>query len=195
MITKAEFKNFAGISVDTYDDKIDLIVNGVIDFVQSYCQNKLVKGEVTEYFNGDDIIDEGDQIFLTNRTKITDVTVYYNSGTESSPSWSEEDRDNYALLTDEGIIKLNFTRENLGVQSGYNNYKVVYTAGYTISGDSADLPNGLKLACLKLADGFYNKSESEGESSEGLDGGNVTFQDCLTPELKSMLSTYRVRNI
>lgn len=195
MITKTEFKSFIDLTSTAYDSAIDLIVAGVNKFVEGYCQNKLQAGEVTEYFNGDDIIEEGDQIFLTNRVNLSGVAVYYNSGTEASPSWVAEDRDNYALLSNEGIIKLNFTRENLGVQSGYNNYKVVYTAGYTLSGDSADVPSDLKLACLKLASGVYNKRKSEGESSEGLDGANVNFAGSMTEEIKMILNKYKSVNI
>jgi len=191
MITKAEFKNFIDLTSTAYDNAIDLIVAGVNKFVEGYCQNKLQAGEVTEYFNGDDIIEEGDQIFLNNRVNLLGVAVYYNSGTEGTPVWVAEDRDNYALLSNEGIIKLNFTRENLGVQSGYNNYKVVYTAGYVV----ANAPADLKLACLKLASAVYNKRKSEGESSEGLDGANVNFATALTDEVKAMLAPYKSKNL
>lgn len=191
MITKAKLKTFLGITLTTYDDKIDLIVAGVNKFVEALCANQLLTGEVTEYFNGDDIIEDDDQIFLSNRINLSGITVYYNSGTEATPVWTAESGDNYALLTSEGIIKLNFSRENLGVQSGYNNYKVVYTAGYAI----ASVPSDLELATLKLAGAFYNKSNSEGHGSEGLDGANVSFAGSLTPEIKAMLSKYSTKNL
>ena len=189
MITKEEFKSFAGINVSTYDTAITLIVNGVISFVQDYCKNVLVEKEVTEYFNAEDIEEDGGEIFLANRINITEssVKVYYNNGTEASPSYALETRDSYALELDKGIIKLEYVRGGVNDKTGIKAYKVVYTAGYK----TADVPASLKLACLKFAGAVYNKRGSEGESSEGQDGTNVDFAGSMTPEIKSMLSKYK----
>lgn len=192
MIIKAEFKNFIDLTSTVYDNKIDLIVAGVNSFVQKYCANILIKEAVTEYFDSDEILNDESNIYLTNRVNIADLVISYNTGTESVPVWVEEARANYVPYLKEGRIKLDTVRD------GERNYKVVYNAGYDLEEtdeDVEDVPDDLKLGCLKLAGAFYNKSKSEGESSEGLDGASVNFAGSLTPEIKSLLSNYRTRNI
>ena len=105
------------------------------------------------------------------------------------PVWVVEDRADYIERLDEGIIKLD------SVRAGEKNYKVVYTAGFTLTGESANVPDDLKLGCLKLASAFFNKSKSEGQGSEGLDGASISFTKSITPEIKELIGNYCSKNI
>lgn len=187
MITSTEFKSFIDLASSSYDTKIALIVAGVNKFIQNYCCNQLVSGEVTEYFDGDEVVDY--ELFLENRINLSSVVVSYNTGTESVPVWVVEDRADYIERLDEGIIKLD------SVRAGEKNYKVVYTAGFTLTGESANVPDDLKLGCLKLASAFFNKSKSEGQGSEGLDGASISFTKSITPEIKELIGNYCSKNI
>ena len=187
MIEVAEFKKFIDLTLTNYDLAIAQIVAGVNKFVEGYCNNVLLTADVTEYFNSDDIEEDGECIYLKTRINVSDVKVYYNHGTEAVPSWVLEERANYAEQLDEGRIQLNFARSVDSIQSGMKNYKVEYKAGFTY----ANAPADLKLACLKLASAIFNKRKSEGESSEGLDGANVNFSGSMTDEIKSMLAKYK----
>lgn len=192
MITKAEFKTFIDINVTDYDSKIELIVAGVNAYVQKYCSNILIKEEVEEFFDGDEIEDDDCQIFLSNRANVADLVLSKNTGTESVPVWEVMPRDSYVPKLKEGLIKLDT------VASGDKKYKAVYNAGYTLVAEGeeeADVPEDLKMGCLKLAGGYYNKSESEASSSEALDGASVSFAGSMNQEIKDLFSNYRIRTI
>jgi len=186
MINTQEFKQFIGMTSVAYDDAISQIVNGVNKFAEAHCNNVLLRADVIEYFNADDI-DCDDSLYLKTRINISDFLLYYNTGTEAVPVWTLEDRNNYALFLDEGSIGLNFARSVDSIQTGVNYSKATYKAWFTISNAPADL----KLACLKLAGAFYNKRKGEGESMESLDGASVSFAGSVNDEIKQMLSKYK----
>ncbi len=183
MITKDEFKTFIDLTSSIYDNAIDKIVAGVNAFVEAYCRNKLQTGSVEEYFDDEDITDEGDLI-LSNRVNLSALKLYKNTGTEFVPVWTEVATTEFVPYLDEGRLSIDVAG---ALQSGRKAWKVTYTAGYAVASAPADL----KMACLKLASAVYNKRKSEGESSEGLDGANVNFAGSITDEIKSMLSKYK----
>lgn len=187
MIKKAEFKKFIDLTLTTYDDAIDLIIAGVNKFVEGYCHNQLQTGSVTEYFDDEDI-DEDGNLMLDNRVNLSALKLYKNTGTEFVPVWTEVATTEYVPYLDEGRISIDVAGALL---SGRKAWKVTYIAGY----DVEDAPDDLKLACLKLASAVYNKRKSEGESSEGLDGANVSFAGSMTDEIKSMLAKYKSFNV
>lgn len=185
MITKSEFKSFIDLTKDTYDDAIDLIIAGVNDFVEGFCNNKLSQSDVVDYFDSSEVDDEGN-LYLSNRINITDFALYYNSGTDTAPEWTEiEASGGYITYFDEGIIRLE------SIRSGYKEYKASYKAGYVLSGEGANVPDDLKLACLKLASAEYNKRRSGGSSSESNEGASVSFSASLSSDIKEILSRYK----
>lgn len=187
MINKAEFKKFIDLTLTTYDDAIDLIVAGVNKFVEGYCKNQLQTGSVEEFFDDEDV-DEDGNLLLSNRVNITGLKLYKNTGTEFVPEWTEVPSTEFVPYLLEGRISIDVAGTML---SGRKAWRATYTAGYAVD----DAPDDLKLACLKLASAVYNKRKSEGESSEGLDGANVSFAGSMTDEIKSMLAKYKSFNL
>ena len=183
MIEVAEFKKFIDLTLTTYDLAIAQIVAGVNAYVEGYCKNKLYTGEVTEFFDDEDVDDEGN-LMLGNRVNLSGLKLYKNTGTEFVPDWTEVATTEYVDYLDEGRLSLDVAGT---LASGRKAWKVFYTAGYAY----VDAPADLKLACLKLSSAVYNKRKSEGESSEGLDGANVNFAGSMTEEIKGMLAKYK----
>lgn len=183
MITSAELKTFIGLTNTNYDNAIAQIVNGVNKFVENYCSNKLITGNVEEYFDDEDI-DEDGNLYLGNRVNLSALKLYRNDGTEFVPSWTEVPATEFVSYLDEGRLSVDVAGLLL---SGRKAWKATYTAGYVI----AQAPEELKLACLKLAGAVYNKRKAEGESSESLEGASVNFAGSMSDEIKMLLSKYK----
>jgi hypothetical protein len=183
MITTNEFKIFADVNSNFYDDAISQIVAGVNAFVEAYCKNKLLSGNVEEFFD-DDEVDEDGNLILSNRVNLSGLELFKNTGTEFVPVWTEVATTQYVSYLDEGRLSIDVAGL---LFSGRKAWKVTYTAGYKAQSAPADL----KMACLKLAGAVYNKRKSEGESSEGLDGATVNFAGSITDEIKSLLAKYK----
>ena len=191
MITKAELKTFLGITLDSYDSVIEQIIKGVESMVEGYCDNVLNEKEITEYFSSDEILDNDQEIFLGNRVNVSGLKLYYNAGSESSPTWTEESRAAYIEFLEEGRLVLNKVRSISNIGSGGREYKAVYTAGFK----DADVPENLKLACLKISSAILNKRKAEGLGSESLEGQSVDFVSAMSEEVKLLLAKYKSFNV
>lgn len=174
MITKDDFKNYRNITSADDDTKITLIVNAVKEFVKSYVGRAIEQETVTEYFDGDDI---NGTIFLSNLPLISLTSIQFNQGTYSSPDWQDFDADDYQYDMEIGEILID------KMYSGRRNIKVVYVAGYI----TANIPNSLKVAALKLCSKIYDKGESEGFSNEEVAGASIQWGKFLSDDIKALL--------
>lgn len=187
MITKAEFKKFIGIDVTSYDDAIDQIIKGIQSYVEAYCKNVLTEQEVEEFFDSNEILENKQNIFLANRVNLSNFKLYYNTGNQAEPVWVEENAKNYGLYLKQGLVGLTFVRRVASINSGLSDYKATYKAGFK----AEEMPDDIKLACLKLASAFFNKRKAEGLKSESLEGASVNFGEALTDEVKGLLLKYK----
>jgi hypothetical protein len=180
IIKKEEFKTFVDETTTEYDNVIDQIISGVAKFVKGYCGNVLeAETDIVEIFDEEDI--DTDEIFLANRVNISNIKLYYNSGTSYDPEWTEEDTDKYVSYSEKGKITL------LSIRTGRKIYKVTYDAGY----EYLSMPDDLKLGALKIASASFNQRKSEGQSAESAEGYSVNFQSSLTDDVKQLLSPYK----
>lgn len=197
MIKLAELKSYIGETSSTYDTKLTYIVNGVNRFVERWCNNKLIFGSVIEYVSREELEEDDFQIFLENRVNLSGVKLYRNTGTYSNPVFVEVTDIN--VRPSEGIIEVNAYSGKYDLS---NAYKIEYNAGYHLEasgeGENAiaiDVPDDLRLACLKFAGAVVNKSKAEGESSESLEGASVNFELQFNDDIKKMLSAFKSINI
>lgn len=178
MITRTELKTFLDINSTDYDSVLDIIIDGVKKQAENYCKNVLIENTACEeIIDIEEVMEADGFISLKNRVNLSNIKVYYNDGTDSVPVWKLEDTDDYVANAKQGTIETNI----------HTATKITYTAGYK----AADIPDDLKLACLKLASAYFNKRKSEGQSSEGADGANVTFADSMSSEIKGLLQPYK----
>lgn len=184
MITKTELKTFLGITLNNYDSVIDQIILGVEKYIESYCNNIIDETSVTDYVSAESIIDNDNAIYLSNRLNLAELKVYKNTGTEKTPVWDEIDRDDYNLYSTQGKIVLKSVTDS---SLGEFGYKVSYKAGFKV----ADVPDDIKLACMKLASAILNKRKAEGLSAESLEGQSVTFANSMSDEIKGLLNKYK----
>jgi hypothetical protein len=184
IISLAEWKAHADVSGSTYDTTLTIYANALTEFLERKIGRKIEQGEVTEYFDGDNI---KDTIFLSNFPVASTpaLTLQYRSGSYSSPTWNNFDPDDYQVDADSGMIYCD------AMFSGIRNIKVVYTAGWS----SGSMPNSLKLAALKMMTNLWNKRRSDGFTSEEAGGARIEWDKLFNSDIENLIAPYRKANI
>jgi hypothetical protein len=166
LVSRTDYKSWRGITGTADDTFIDLILGWVSNDIRDYCSrdgtNGFESATRTEYYSGpDDAI-----IQLRERpvTSITSVTQTYAGGQSVvlDSSTYRVDADS-GLLSRIDVARNRFASYNatyLGqggdfkpsprFEEGFNNFTVVYVAGY------ATIPGALQKACCLLADMLFN---------------------------------------
>lgn len=166
LVTRAEYKAYAGISSTNEDAKIDNLIPKVSELVKSICNTTFidyVNDNKVDYFDGAlsvFIPSEGPLLAVSSLEQSTDYGVTYTELVENIE---------YAVLLSKGhIIPIGLS------EFPYypNGYKLTYTCGYEA------LPEALKLAVLDLIT-YYIKNEPAVHSSRA-PGGNTTQIEYIT---------------
>lgn len=182
-VTLNDTKDYLGISGSTYDNLLKQIINTAVDFCESYCQRRFIEtAHTSEYHSGDC----SNALILKNSPISSSPAVVLEEATNPLASDSGfrtiASRD-YFVDPDAGMIETNFA-----LQKGIRNYRVTYTAGWTL----ANVPNDLKLACWELVSKVFNIRKVGGISRQTLGDMSVDFEKELDTNktLQSLLGKY-----
>ena len=146
LITRAEYKAYAGISSTNQDVEIDTLIPKVSQLVKSYCRRSFIDfaGDAkTETFNGGT-----NKYYLQEYPLLTMLSLEYSTDYGQSYNALQEFVDFVADVTDNSIVSL----KPGGFASAINGYSVTYTAGYNA------VPEDLKLAVMDLIT-YYRKND------------------------------------
>lgn len=145
LITRAEYKNYLGITSTNKDAELDLLIPKVSSLVKTYCRRSFIDyydEAKTEIFDGgfsEIILKETPVVSIQQFSRSTDYGKTYTALTRYT-DWVE-DGD-----TIRSIATPIFAQYIKG-------YRVIYTAGYET------VPEDLKLAVLDLVE-YYSKNNS-----------------------------------
>jgi len=178
LIELEDFKKHIDIDTNDYDDILTIYINAAGEFIKEYLGRIIESASVTEYFDGDDI---KNTIFLSNYPVTALTSLQYNSGTFGTPVWTAFITDDYQRDDDQGIIYMDT------MYSGIRNIKVVYTAGYT----AANIPNAIKVACMKMVGKIFNKRRSDGFSSEEVANARIDWDTFMSSDIQELLAPFR----
>lgn len=164
LITKAEYKTYAGISSPNQDAEIDLLIPKVSELVKTYCRRSFIDytdESLTQKSNGGFnkiILSEGPLIQILGVTSSTDFGKTYID-LEEYVDWVLDAEDNtVASLAVGGFAKL------------VNGYQISYYAGYE------SVPEDLKLAVLDLVT-YYRKNDGSVHNNKTPgSGGSVQLE-------------------
>jgi hypothetical protein len=168
LITKAEYKAYAGISSTNQDAEIDLLIPKVSDFVKSYCRKTFVDyydEAKTETFHG------GFKQLLLKETPVVNI---------ANVQYSADYGQTYAKLTkftdwvQDGDAVISLAPK--GFPEQINGYKVTYFAGYEV------LPGDLKLGILDLIT-YYRRHDSSVHSTKMPGSNTVQIEYISTTSL------------
>lgn len=173
LVTKEEYKAYAGIASTTNDALIDILIPKVSNLVKAVCRRTFIdyaSDAKTEYY-------EGGSTFM--------VPEEYPILTVSSFEYSSDYGNTYTELveyTDYVLSKANNTIQSIGVEFpvAVNGYKLTYTAGYE------ELPEDLKLAVLDLIT-YYIKNDSAVHSNKAPGTNTVQIEYVTTTNLPASI--------
>lgn len=146
LITRAEYKNYLGISSSNKDTEIDLLIPKVSQLVKTYCRRNFTDyydEAKTEYFDG------GFDKLILKETPVSNVTQVSKS-TNYGQTYTNLTKFTDWVLDGDSVRAIS----NGGwFQEYIRGYRVTYTAGYEF------VPEDLKLAVLDLVE-YYSKNNS-----------------------------------
>ena len=151
----ARVKEDEGISDATYDGQLNRLIRGVSVAMQNWMKRQIVEETYTdEVHSGDGWTDT---IILNNRpiTSTIMMVVKLDDSAISTSTYTDDD--------EAGIVYYKPT--SLGTSSwasGTRNYKVTYSAGYTV------VPEDLAMAATDQVRHEFHQSEPAGENRLGL---------------------------
>lgn len=158
LVTKLEYKTYAGISSVNQDSEIELLIPKVSDLVKTYCRRSFVDytdDVLIQRSNGGFekiILKEGPVIQVLSVEQSTDYGQNYTELTEFV-DWVVD-------LDDNTVISLG----KRGFAEAINGYQVSYYAGYEA------VPQDLKLAVLDLLT-YYRKNDASVHNNRTPGGG------------------------
>lgn len=158
LVTKTEYKTYAGISSTNQDAEIDLLIPKVSELVKTYCRRTFVDGldeMLTVRSNG------GFDKILLKEAPVTQV-VSVEQSLDYGKTYAElvEFTDWVLDTEDNTVVSLGVN----GFTKALNGYQVSYYAGYET------VPEDLKLAVLDLIT-YYRKNDGSVHNNRTPGGG------------------------
>jgi len=159
LITLREYKNFAGLTGESENAKINVIIPAISQAVKTYCGTSFIdyySSAKTEYY---DINDQYTNAIILDESPIVSVTSVAERKKQSDSyttliTGNSDSSGKYEYMVDEvadTIFRTTETGDKMFPQ-GRKAVRVVYTSGY------ATTPEDLKLACFDLTK-YYLKDE------------------------------------
>lgn len=182
LIELEEFKNHLDLDSNDYDDILTVYINAAGDFIEEYLGRAVENKEFVERFDGDDL---KNTIFLNNYPVTKFNWLKYRKGTYAVEDMTDFDDENYQRDDEAGIIYIDTT------YPGVRNIEIYYEAGY----EAEDIPNTIKVACMKIVSKIYNKRRSDGYSSEEMANARVDWDKFLSSDIEDLLAPYKKHRI
>lgn len=207
LTTTSEYKTYAGVSGSTNDARYATLISAAEAYIKRYTGRSFESATFTHTFDGSG--GESLQLREWPVTSITSVTQIYDDGTTQVLDASTYRFDG---TTNNGILYRVFTgRGRFGAYNaaqfgrwepgpfqrfgngyvwdmGYQNYRVVYVAGYTT------IPDELKLLVWKIVDvWFAGAGQDASLQSESIGSYSYTrAKEPFPPEIQLMLDGWKV---
>lgn len=163
LVTKAEYKTYAGISSTTQDTSIDFLIPKISDAVRIFCRNPLVDSQesVTEVFEG------GNAVLVPSSGPVAAISAVQYSTDYGKTFTDMVQYIDWIYVQKEQVVKCVY---NSVFQLRPAGYRVTYTAG------NDGCPEGLKLGVLEFIK-YYMQNEGTVHSSSapGGSGGQIEY--------------------
>lgn len=163
LVTRAEYKAYAGITSPNQDAEIDLLIPKASQLVKSYCRTSFVDNvddPKVEQFSGNNY----------NRYYLKEYPVIQVLDVEASVDYGQT-YTSLAEFTDWAYLPDLQAIQHLGAgwADRVNGYRVTYTCGYET------VPEDLKLAVMDLIT-YYRRNDSAVHNSKVSSSGNVQIE-------------------
>ena len=180
LITKSEYKTYAGITSTNHDAEIDFLVPKVSELVKTYCRRSFV-----DYFDEakTEIFDGGFGSFILKESPVVQV-ISVSRSIDYGQNYTKLTKFTDWVQTGDYVVSIN----PAGFAPLINGYKVSYFAGYET------VPQDLKLAVLDLVT-YYRKNDGAVHNNKTPGGGgSVQLEYILNTQfpahIKRVLDNY-----
>lgn len=185
LVTVNQYKSYRGITGNTEDTKLNIIVPSVSTLVKSYCGRTFLDHYSTNKVDYFSMKWPQNVVFLEEIPIVEIVSVEEFSAPEEGSSYTTLTTSQYMVDTFlEAIYRIEAGRRQ-DFPPGINSVRVTYKAGY------AELPSDLRLAVTDLIT-YYLKEEWKPEKNQGTftirnDGAEPDFPD----HIRRVLDLYK----
>jgi hypothetical protein len=158
LVTKAEYKTYAGITSTNQDAEIDLLIPKVSELVKSYCRRSFIDGlddPLIQRTNG------GFEKIILSEGPVTQVLSVQASSDYGQTYTDLAEYTDWVLDGEDNTI---MSLSPQGFERAVNGYQVSYFAGYEA------VPEDLKLAVLDLVT-YYRKNDASVHNNRTPGGG------------------------
>ena len=181
LVTLALAKSYLKIPTaeTSKDSLIEFFINAASDYIEAETDRKLKSQSITEYQHG-----RATNTLLLKQYPVTGITgLYSDQSGKFSGSQETIDPESY-VIGDDGNSLIYI---NNAFQRGYNNLKIVYTAGF------AAIPSDLQNAALWLVSFYYRMQDTGdiGRTSKGKGDESVQILQEAPQEVKNAIVRYR----
>lgn len=162
LITAVELDQFLQITIGN-SDLSNTLINIASDFIDNFTSRKIISAPYTdEAYDGNN-----DPYIYLKQYPVTAVSAVKNWDTYNNVVlYTFTEYTEYLKYLDEGYIYIRGKTVR-----GHKNYRITYTAGYSI----ADVPYDLKNACAQLAGIVYYNKGKAGVESESMGKYSVDY--------------------
>lgn len=197
LITVTEAKTYLGLSGSTYDTVLDALVDGVTVWVENYLGGRRLSNaaaaDITEYHDGPPVTsmarrDDKKRIYPRRYPLVSVTSIAYRSSSDyQNPTFTNFSAQyEYILESDKGSIYFPG-----GLPPGVQNIKLIYQGGYA----TASMPEDVKLAVKMMVAKAFGKRKVQGITAESVGGGSLTWSEETSPEVLSILNSYRAYHV
>lgn len=182
LVSLAEAKAFLKIGASSEDTVIESFINRASTWANDYTGRLLLTRSLTEYYDGD-----ATGTLLLKNYPVTTLTSIHVDEAQQWAAWSAIELTDVILDSESGMIKL-FNKE-FAFNSGLQNIRVIYTAGY------GTVPEPIKEAVLFYVAHLYRRQYSGqmfGVQSESVGDRTTTYAtEDFPARAKALLNRYR----
>lgn len=180
LITRQEYKAYAGINSTNYDAEINALIPQVSQLIKNYCRRTFIDyltEDKLEVFSGgcDRLILQESPVVLVSAVQVSEDYGKTYTNLVKFTDWVDDGDYILPLNTDK------YWPEKI------KGYRVIYTAGYD------PLPDDVKLAALNLVS-YYRKNDAAVHSNKApaTNGTNVEYVSnaSLPAHIKRVLDLY-----
>lgn len=193
LTTKNRIKDRLQLETTQHDVLFDRLISSVTDFLEGECNRRFKQQTFTNEIYS--VYGDRQEFILLKQAPVGSVTsAQYRAGTKTNPSWTDFVADDWELLEDgkSGIVKVYG-----GALRGVNMARFTYQAGYLIDFDNAGdttkhtLPFDLSDLSERLVVKLFKRRDSEGKTTEGFEGGSVSWADLLDGFDREIIARHR----
>jgi len=173
LVSRAEYKAYAGISSTTQDDQIDFLIPKISEAVRIFCRNPLLDSQesITEIYDG------GNSVLVPSSGPVVAISALSYSGDYGLTYTSLTQYKDWIYVEKEQVVKCVF-----------NSVFPLYPAGYKLSyiAGNDGCPDGLKLGVLEFIQ-YYMRHEGAVHSNSAPGGNNRQIEYITNSKLPAAI--------